>query len=952
MRPTLHHLWQGTRWCSSCALSFLLWSCWLALALLLAAQAYIATHHELEVPPFLLRSLEERLAASGMRVAFGRTSFDPVGRVLIENARVYLPGYAEPVVTARAIYTRLDPWSLAAGQFNPGEIRLTGANLAVPAMLSPTGRAEEILSDLDATLTPREAQLDLAQLSARLAGVTLVARGAVHLPPRDRAKADSLPLAEFLSRNYAAFSRQLVAASEQLATLDQPSLALELSPSESRAAITQVTLLAHGLKLAGPQPIEARGLRAVTRVPLLGEAPVVARLELTADSLTLPFGASVHHLRALVRGNLRPARLQFDPRELELSAESLTAAGFTATSVAATIQPGPLPRLTAEIDALIMGAPLAIKADVDLHEQLASFRFSGALATEILTPLSALIKVDVRKYFDFATMPKLAGFANLGAGWKFQKLGLSAELTGVNAYHVTIEEGRATVEFDGRRFYASETWARIGDNEARGTFEQDLVTRDFRFLLQGRLRPLAISGWFGPWWPNFFRQLDFPVAPPDASVDVTGRWTQNGRTHVFVFADSRAPVIRGSALNHVRTRLFIRPGYFDGLEVFATHPTGEARGTFRYMLDPLSSDWRSLELALDSTLEPSVATQMFGSSGAAILAPFRWKSPPALRLTGKFDGSGAPAGPHRQLRIEGHTADEFRFHDFPLDDLMFTASLDNDDLTIEDMRASFAGGIATGHAKVWGAEPNRRVGFDYALKEASLGRAVTILQDYTARQKGRPPAPPGKFVREKANVRLDVAASAEGLYSDPLSYKGTGNAALQGAELGEVQLLGLLSELFKFTALRFTSARTNFKIDGAKLTFPDFALRGANSAIDAHGDFRLDRNELDFKAKLFPFQESDGLIKSVVGAVLTPFSNIFEVKLTGTLDKPEWAFVVGPTNFLRALTPGETIALPAKPGASVPAPPPSLPPTGTPPPAAPALPPSSAPPLVPLQPRP
>jgi hypothetical protein len=50
----------------------------------------------------------------------------------------------------------------------------------------------------------------------------------------------------------------------------------------------------------------------------------------------------------------------------------------------------------------------------------------------------------------------------------------------------------------------------------------------------------------------------------------------------------------------------------------------------------------------------------------------------------------------------------------------------------------------------------------------------------------------------------------------------------------------------------------------------------------------MDRNELDFTAKIFPFQESDSLLKSVVGAVLTPLSNVFEVKLGGTLDKPAW----------------------------------------------------------------
>ena len=51
----------------------------------------------------------------------------------------------------------------------------------------------------------------------------------------------------------------------------------------------------------------------------------------------------------------------------------------------------------------------------------------------------------------------------------------------------------------------------------------------------------------------------------------------------------------------------------------------------------------------------------------------------------------------------------------------------------------------------------------------------------------------------------------------------------------------------------------------------------------------------------------------VVGAVLTPFSNIFEVKLSGTLDKPDWSFVASPTNFLRSLAPPETAPPPPPP---------------------------------------
>ena len=913
MRRTLNYLWTGTRWGSACAFTVSLWSVWLVLVCLLAVQTYIASHQELEVPAFLLRSLEERLAASGVRATFGRTSFDPTGRVLIENARLSLPAFVEPVISARAIYVRLDPWALATGQFEPRELRLSGASLAIPAMLSPSGLAEEILRDLDTTLVPHEQSLELAQLSGRVAGISLIAHGAIHLPPRDPNRTDSLPIAEFLARNYPAISRQLVAVSSQLTALDQPTLQLELAPSESRIAIARVTLFARGLKLTIPQPVQAHGLHIVTKIPLFGDAPVTARLDLTADSLALPFGAHALQVHALVQGTLRPSRLQFLPRELDVSADSLSAAGFSARSVVANLTPGPLPQLTATVHGLLMGAPLAFEVEADLAAQTATVRFDGTISNTNLKPLSEIIRVDVRKYFDFATLDHAAGEARLGPGWKFEHLSARVAFHGIDAYRVLLDEGRAVFAFDGRHFHASEVAVRIGENVAHGTFAQDLVTFDYRFLLEGSLRPLAISGWFRDWWPNFFRQLEFPVAPPSASVEVAGRWAEVRRSNVFVFADSVKPVIRGGALDRVRARLFIRPGFIDAPDVFATHATGTAQGSFSYTSDPVTMERRSLRFDVASSLDPSVAVTMLGPLGESIFSPFKWSAPPALKIIGQIDGPAAPGGVHTTFQISGRTTGAFRFQDFPLEDLVFTATTQDNDIDLTSMQARFAEGTLTGNAKIFGQGPARRIRFDYTLKDSGLSRAVATLQAFDAQRKGLPAPPPGKFMQEKAHVRLDLSAAAEGSYQDLLSYHGAGQASLQGAGLGEVQLLGLLSELFTFTALRFNTARTTFQIDGAKLTFPDLTLRGANSVIEAHGNFDLNRRELDFKAKVFPFQESQSLLKSVVGAVLTPFSNIFEVKLSGTLDKPDWSFVASPTNFLRSLAPADTAPTPAPP---------------------------------------
>jgi hypothetical protein len=609
-------------------------------------------------------------------------------------------------------------------------------------------------------------------------------------------------------------------------------------------------------------------------------------------------------LHAQLIGRFRMDGGKVDVREVTATADSVITRDFDVRAVSARIFPRPLPRLETHVVANVLDAPLSLHADLDLAERNASIRFAGNISPRLPEVLSRRLAVNVKRYADYDSLTVPRGEAHFSANWKFEKLTALALVPRIRAYNVTLEDGRAEIELQPHRFFSPAAFARVGKSYARGSYEQEFGTNHYRFLLEGSLAPLDIAEWFREWWTTFFTQVQFPKSPPVASVDVRGAWRDGRQSNIFVFADVPKATILGTELDRVRTRLFIRPSFFDGLELLAVRGRGNARGRFTYTTNPETNRWRTLDLGLDSTLDLSVAVQLLGTAGAKTLAPFKLAQPPHLRLRGQFDADDAPGGTQEKLRIEARTAGEFRFHDFPLQDVSFIATIDRDDIVLDDVAALFAGGAAKGHARVSGIGGQRKLGFDFALADASLGRVAAGLAEFFAARKGEAPAPPGRFVQEKANVRLDFAASAEGRYDDTFSYRGEGSAVLRGAEIGEVPLLGTLSELLKFTALRFTEARTNFRIENTKLVFPQVTLRGSNSAIDAHGSYALDKRELEFNAKIFPFQESESLIKTVVGAVLTPLSNAFEVKLTGSLTKPQWAFVMGPTNFLRSLAPG------------------------------------------------
>jgi hypothetical protein len=900
VKPWLRFCTQGARFCGQCVLSFACWTLWLVLGLLLAAQIGIAVSHELAVPRFLLRAFEERLAASHVSATFGRATFDPSGSVIVEDLRIALPGLGEPVVRVRATFVELDPWALLTGRFEPRRISATGISLAVPAMLSHSGRTEEILSDLELTCVPGEKEVAIEHLTARVAGIALTMHGAIHFVKKTGAGAAPLPLAEYLAKNYPDICRKLVRITAQLAALETPTLQAELVPSETRGATATITIRTPVLKLTSPRAIEAKGVTATTRLPLLGDAPTMAPLQLACDGLEVS-GVSARRVLALVRGSFKPSDLSFRPGTVELEAERCSSRGFAVDFPAARLDLAGLPRTGSELIALLAGQPVSLSGYADASAGTAALHFSGALAPALLMPISAAIGHDVRRFIGFGAPLALDADIAFAAGWKFHRLAGHLIARRVDAYHVPIDFARGDIEFDGRHFIARHAKAMLGDNFATGSFEQDLQTREFRFLLEGRLRPLAISGWFHDWWRNFFDDFAFPAAAPDASVDVAGWWGAGYQTTVFVFADSVAPEIRGARFDHARTLLFIRPNFYDGLEIFATHGAGEIRGTFARTVNTATGAWQSLDFDVVSSIDPAVSVQIFGPAAAERLAPFRFESPPLLKLAGHFDGPAAPGGEHQRVKIEAQSTGAFALHDFPLRDLSFTATQHDDEVTLSGIEAHFAEGTVRGKARIWGRGAARRIGFDGSLHDASLAQAVAVLEQYTAKRQGLPAPPPGKFLQGKASVKLDLAASAEGRYDDMLSFKGGGNAVLAGPGLGEVQLLGALSELLNFTSLRFTAARANFKLDGAKLVFPDVSITGANSAIQAHGDYSLDRHSLAFNARVYPFQESKFFLQSVVGAVLSPLSTVLEVKLTGSLDKPSWSFVIGPTNFLRNL---------------------------------------------------
>ncbi len=900
MKPWLELCHRCTFFCAHSLVSFCRWALWLTLALLIVFQVYIGIAREMPVPGFLLKSLETRLAASGISVKFGRTTFDPSGRVLVENLRISLASFEEPVATARLLYVQLDPWALLASRFEPRRLRASGVNLQIPGMISDSGSGENILQDMDYTLTPHEQFLGIDHLTARMAGMSVSVRGVIDLSSLPRAKSDAMPIAELLVKNYPRLCDQLVRLSRQLACLESPRLEVELLPSATLGAIANITLRSEWIEGGDLWPVSADQIELSTRLPLWSNTPSFARISVTAKSAKLPGDIRALGLRSILLARVNQSYPEISPQSAELEIDRLDVQGVVAHALSATVQLDELPLLQADILSLLGQEPVKITGTFNLSEHSANLNLLGKFDPGLLVPLGQKIGHDIRPYLNFSSPPDFDLKLQINPEGKFDHVEGRIAATGVYGYRVTLDRVGGHIFYDGNNFVATDAAASIGTNYAHGSYEHDLTTQDFRFLLQGQLRPPDIGGWFADWWPKFWRNFDFPSTAPDASVDVQGIWRQGYKTSVFVYADSTDPVIKGVRLDHAQTLIYLRPHYYDAMTLTATLDAGSAKGSFIRQLNPEDKSLQRMDFDFESSLALEAAAGLVGAEMEEIVAPFAFSSPPQLHVTGHIAKPGN--NPYRQIEIQGNSFDSFTFDGFPLSDLSFRAVMIDDELNVTPLGVGFAGGNTSGQIQIRGPDGQKRLGFDLGLKHGNLHKVTDILSQYFAAKRGEPKPDSSSYIKQTNNVFMDLDVSAEGDLDDPLSFLGSGNAEVSGPGLGEIRLLGLLSELLNFTALRFNDLRTSFKVDKDLLHFSEVSITGSNSAVAAHGRYSLDKNTLNFNARIFPFQESKFILKSLVGAMLTPLSNVLEVKLTGQLDNPKWSFLIGPTNFLRNLS--------------------------------------------------
>lgn len=862
---------------------------------MLVAQIWIALAHELPVPAFVTRTLDARLADANLAATFARAQFDPTGKILLEGVRLRSRQFDDPLLTARTFYVRKGVWSYLSGQHAPEEIRLDGGTLQLPALLSPSGTAEPVLRDISATLRFEPGQLHIDQLNFRVGDLLVTARGDLQLPPRTGTPPDPAKIIGEALR----YGQRLVRELPKLDLLEHPRLAAVIEFRPGVGHIAELDLRADAVRHTGNWPVVATEFHARTTLRLDGLESRPVRIGFHADRLLVRDQIAIERPRGVIATELTPRAPQ-PPRSATVRLTSDRLAAYDEQIDQPVIQVEWEQDKPVRVDLALRAHQIAfaLAAEADISSESAQLHFDGRVPPSLVDAVLPVRTPKLAPYFVFGDPVAVHADVLFGEGWKFETLQSRVRVQRLDSRGVKVTHARGRIDVDREgNFLAHDAIARIGENYGRGSYFMNFRTWDYRFLLRGALQPDSISGWFrSDWWPKFWEaNFDFPTTPPGADVDVIGNWHNVAQVAYYGSTDAVAAKVLGADFERAHAIVFLRPQFVHAFDLRVERAAGaqRAHGWFKRFADPTTHEQRRLEFDLAGNLEPETLRHLGKETAETLLKPWVFGRPADVHFWGATDFVDGKSSP--ELRFTGAANGGLSFAGFPLESIEAEGGVSGAEVRLDRLLIGVAGGRGTAKASYSGESGARKLGFDFYIENADMVRAIRAMHEFEVARGSDANASPNKELLKRASGgKLQFAVSAHGNPDDLKSFVGSGNVQLAGAELGEVHLFGLLSQVLSslslnFSSLKLDTLRASYKLENGLVTFPDVRVTGPTSLIEGKGDYRLSDRTLDFTAKFKPYDENRNPLTFVVGIVVNPLASILDLRLTGPIQKPNWS---------------------------------------------------------------
>ncbi|MFP4357809.1 MAG: AsmA-like C-terminal region-containing protein [Puniceicoccaceae bacterium] len=876
----------------------LLWLFTGALGLLLLAQIpfvlLFAFSREIHLPARWVEKLASRAAGDGFSVRLGSATLDETGTLRFRRISLHTPT-GRPVAEAEFLEVDLFVPSVFLGR--PRVEEAGGRNLRLRDFEGPLGNPEPVASVERFHLVRGGSGWIVEDFRARSGDLRLAAAGRIDTGSWDAlaAEPEPPPGEEFFER--------ILEAKARMDRFTEPFLFLRFDRSGAGTTRARLTTgadraeLPFGLTLAGnprltfDATLDGGGFHPGEIRLSAGELTQGGRIRVEAPRLRLtpppgfPGGAVVSGGRA------------------RLSARSVETAGGVLSFPTFSLQGRAGLRFAVRGQAGLFGNPVSIEAFINPLRRTIDVSAAGPIDTGALLR-HPRVPPEARGHpprFEEDLFVRASTRFDIGeplpGNIRFRAESGPMDLKGMRALHASV-----IADFDpaALRLSVESLSVQTQDYHFEGTYRQDFGNNRFRLRMRGGFLPGDIDGWMGPWWAELWEDFEINDVPR-VDIDLRGDWDHRDQRRLFGGIRFENITFNGMAIERGHARLRSLPYLFELFDLRAFRPEGEIRGSTGDIIDPVTRDRTVRFHDLTSTVDFAAIAPLFGKEVREFVSDFELTAPPELTIRGTLL-PGADGDERENLLIRAHADRPLTYRGIALDSLVFDARYGNGVFRCEPVRFTLGKGTGEG----WLIRRRRET--EGGIHSAGLTftggdpvavvRAVPVLREAFGERFERD----GEEARESRN--LDFSIECSGDIDDPATLLGEGSLDLATPNLANIRLLGFFSRISEELPLpltlgsfRFERVSSSFLLNRGLVEVPDLTLHSASSRVLASGAYDMDKGTIDFNARMQLLGEVRFPILAQLGNLLNPVGRVFEFRVWGDPDDPDWRLYLDPRSW-------------------------------------------------------
>ncbi|MEO0795543.1 MAG: hypothetical protein AAFX93_10285 [Verrucomicrobiota bacterium] len=905
---------------------------------------------EVPIPASVKGVLDEELAKEGFRLEADELHLDVRGMVLAKNLRIYSTENSEPFFDAELALAKFGLFRLLIGDFVPTEVVVDEGAFYCPAVVSPQGKREEVIQNIfiKANRQANEWKIDLFILEILNARVQISGNVFTPLPGLDTEPTKAPPTIaktntgdHFVSL-YMEVCRNILDLKETLDQFKDPIIRVELE--SVRKGPLELMLHTYNAGMFDEKNQITLGA-STCRVKATLDVDGILRPDgfgfVCLDSLKWDEEVETGYSEMLVKMDNGLQGIYKLPLNAELFAYNIKAWGLSFDGAFASLdlrglQDNPDGDLSGQVHLKSGKNWLTVSGPFKPSDQSGNLELVGLWNPLFFLGSTAIPKDDIPENINVAGRPRWRAQVDFLPGFQPAEVTFDVRFNELSYEEIHLEAARVHGKIGADDIDLEHVDLMGKDFRVQGNYQQNFQNNKYRFQAAGTVWPKDLDKVIDDdWWDELWSGITFNGIPPNAAIDMSGRYGADGKeNNIYGSANLEKVSYQGQAIDTAFTRIWQTPKHLDLFEFGVTSPKGKAT---------VYLHWDYLPSGRRNYLSFRALTQMDLMQAATLASPevipyakmFPNQKAPSLDVAGMIYGEDSEKPGDLFLKAGAHFPGKFEFEEIYFENGSFICDINPQTITVSRGRFGLGSGRAALHTII-----DRQTGDKLFVESAKLSinkaklyglyEAIPFLRSAREKQiaqekkeaKNSGTDPIQKSFEERYAGDVDFYIDTKGELPDLETFSGDGQIVLKGANLGQLHLLGGLSS-FLFSiglhlgTLEFSNATSDFSMAYGNIHFPNVEITGATGLINANGNFFIPKESLDFAISLHPFGNVETPVVSQVFSILSPISDSLEVELSGSLTKPEYQYQFRPLGFLTGQSqienPNATISNPMPP---------------------------------------